>query len=115
MSWKLQLGTNVEVLVITSTWNRTSKIDAKKDLNAFRRLSMNFVDKTQLNISRSKNERNTIVYSKVQDNLGYIRPPLLDIEPSQCIPDFLHMKKGVINRLLNQVIVKNCTLQTKKC
>ena len=42
--------------------------------------------------------------SKVKDNMGYVRYPLLNLEPKQCIPDFLHMKKGVINRLLNQVL-----------
>ena len=66
---------------------------------------MNYIlsDSKQWHISRTKHERTQILSSKVKDNLGYLRPPLLDLEPSQSIPDFLHMKKGVINRLLNQV------------
>ena len=40
------------------------------------------------------------------NDCGYHREPLLDIETDQCIPDFLHMKKGIIGRMFNQVLLR---------
>ena len=66
-------------------------------------IAKSYTDVNQWTISRTKQERKMITGSKTVDTMGYVREPLLDIEPNQCVPDFLHMKKGVINRLLNQV------------
>ena len=35
---------------------------------------------------------------------GCIRKPLIKLEPTSCPPDLLHMKKGIISKLLNQVV-----------
>ena len=35
---------------------------------------------------------------------GCIRKPLLQIEPTSCPLDLLHMKKGIISKLLNQLV-----------
>ena len=35
---------------------------------------------------------------------GSIRKPLLRLEPTSCPPDLLHMKKGIISKLLNQLV-----------
>ena len=35
---------------------------------------------------------------------GCIRKPVMQIEPTNCPPDTLHMKKGIITKLLNQVV-----------
>ena len=37
---------------------------------------------------------------------GYIRNSLIDIEPSCFPPDHLHLRKGLITRLFNQVQMK---------
>ena len=50
---------------------------------------------------RSVQERATL-FGK-EDNKGYKRKPLLDLDPWQCPPDLLHLKKGVISKCLNQV------------
>ena len=39
-----------------------------------------------------------------RENKGYVKPPLLRIEPECCPPDHLHMRRSLIDRLLNQVI-----------
>ena len=59
-------------------------------------------------IERSNQERAR--YFKKKDHKGYIRKPLLNIEPQCCPPDHLHMQKSLITRLLNQVWVHNATL-----
>ena len=41
---------------------------------------------------------------KESDNKGCVHEPLLPIEPDHCPPDMLHMKKGIISKLLNQVV-----------
>ena len=38
-----------------------------------------------------------------QNNKGYARPPLIKLEPTQCPPDHLHMRKGIIGKLFSQV------------
>ena len=51
-------------------------------------------------------ERNGIVREQLLKevyNKGFIREPLLHIEPSQCLPDLLHIMKGVIGKCLKQV------------
>ena len=40
--------------------------------------------------------------SKVKQ--GCVRKPLIQLEPTSCIPDLLHMKKGIISKLLNQLV-----------
>ena len=35
---------------------------------------------------------------------GCICKPVMEIEPTNCPPDILHMKKGIISKLLNQVV-----------
>ena len=39
------------------------------------------------------------------NNKGYARQPLLELEPTQCPPDHLHMRKGIIGKLFSQVSV----------
>ena len=35
---------------------------------------------------------------------GCIRKPAICLEPTSCPPDLLHMKKGIISKLLNQLV-----------
>ena len=35
---------------------------------------------------------------------GCIRKPVINIEPTSCPPDLLHMKKGIISKLINQLV-----------
>ena len=35
---------------------------------------------------------------------GCIRKPFIQLEPTSCLPDLLHMKKGIISKLLNQLV-----------
>ena len=35
---------------------------------------------------------------------GCIHKPVLQIEPTHCPPDLLHMKKGIISKLVNQLV-----------
>ena len=35
---------------------------------------------------------------------GCIRKPVLQLEPTSCPPDLLHMKKGIILKLFNQLV-----------
>ena len=35
---------------------------------------------------------------------GCIRKPVMQMEPTNCPPDILPMKKGIISKLLNQVV-----------
>ena len=37
-------------------------------------------------------------------NKGCIRKPFIKIEPEFCPPDILHMKKGIITKLINQLV-----------
>ena len=39
-----------------------------------------------------------------KERKGCVRRPLLKLEPTACPPDMLHMKKGIISKLLNQVV-----------
>ena len=39
-----------------------------------------------------------------KNNKGYIREPLLKVDASSCPPDMLHMKKGIISKLVNQLV-----------
>ena len=39
-----------------------------------------------------------------QNNKGCIREPLLELDSSCCPPDLLHMKKGIISKLVNQLV-----------
>ena len=61
------------------------------------------IEKNQWEVSRNVAERNRCFGKEPAHNLGYKRKPLLDLEPMQCPPDLLHLKKGVINKCLNQV------------
>ena len=40
--------------------------------------------------------------------LGCIRTPALPLDAEQCPPDMLHLKKGIISKLLNQVVDGLC-------
>ena len=35
---------------------------------------------------------------------GCIRKPVVQIEPTSCPPDVLYMKKGIISKLINQLV-----------
>ena len=35
---------------------------------------------------------------------GCIRIPVMDLEPTSCPPDVLHMKKAIISKLVNQLV-----------
>ena len=35
---------------------------------------------------------------------GCIRKPMIKLELTSCPPDLLHMKKGIISKLLNQLV-----------
>ena len=35
---------------------------------------------------------------------GCIRKPVMNVEPTDCPPDILHLKKGIITKLINQVV-----------
>ena len=62
---------------------------------------MSISDKDQWTIKRTiENRANSL---GKDPNYGNVRRPLLDLDPKQCPPDLLHMKKGVISKLLNQV------------
>ena len=50
-----------------------------------------------------RNAQTCSEYFQKRDNKGYIRKPLLQVEPECCPPDHLHMRRSLINRLLNQV------------
>ena len=39
-----------------------------------------------------------------KEKKGCIRTPFMHIEPNCCPPDVLHMKKGIITKMLNQVV-----------
>ena len=39
-----------------------------------------------------------------QNHQGCIRPPLLEVDSASCPPDILHMKKGIISKLVNQLV-----------
>ena len=39
-----------------------------------------------------------------KNNKGCIREPLLHVDSSSCPPDILHMKKGIISKLINQLV-----------
>ena len=39
-----------------------------------------------------------------ETNKGCIREPLLQVDSSSCPPDILHMKKGIISKLVNQLV-----------
>ena len=60
-------------------------------------------------IQRNSNRRQQLQGDR-QNNMGYIRDPLIDIEPNSCPPDLLHMKKGVLTKMVNQVVslIKYC-------
>ena len=38
------------------------------------------------------------------NNKSCVRQMLINVEPSQCPPDMLHMKKGIITKLVNQLV-----------
>ena len=38
------------------------------------------------------------------NNKGCIREPLLEINSQNCPPDLLHMKKGIISKLVTQLV-----------
>ena len=44
---------------------------------------------------------------------GCVRKPVIPLEPTSCPPDLLHMKKGIISKLLDQ-LVDWVTLQGKE-
>ena len=39
-----------------------------------------------------------------KERKGCIRKPLIKVDASSCPPDMLHLKKGLITKLLNQVV-----------
>ena len=45
-----------------------------------------------------------ILMGDSKDKKGCIRKPVMEIEPTSCPPDMLHMKKGIISKMLNQVV-----------
>ena len=47
------------------------------------------------------------------NNKGCIRQPLLEVDASCCPPDILHMKKGIISKLVNQ-LVNWCVVQKRE-
>ena len=39
-----------------------------------------------------------------KEKKGCIQRPFMQIDPTCCPPDILHMKKGIISKLINQVV-----------
>ena len=61
-------------------------------------------DFTEWPIDRTNEEHDKLL-SKSNDRKGCIRKKVMDIEPTCCPPDILHIKKkGIISKLLNQVL-----------
>ena len=54
------------------------------------------IDRTHDNHLRLQNQRN--------GHLGCIRKPLLALNSDCCPPDMLHLKKGIISKLINQLV-----------
>ena len=42
--------------------------------------------------------------STCKNRKGCIRKPVMNLEPTSCPPDILHMKKAIITKLMNQVV-----------
>ena len=51
------------------------------------------------------NQKRTDLQGDRNNDFGYIRDPLMDIEAESCPPDLLHMKKGVLTKLVTQVVL----------
>ena len=49
-------------------------------------------------------EKHLELLGKTGKCLGCIRTPALPLDAEQCPPDMLHLKKGIISKLLNQVV-----------
>ena len=68
-------------------------------------MSCCFLDIGQWPIQRCLAESERLLGSK--NCKGYKCQPLLHVEPTSCPPDHLHMRKGIISKLLNQVFTRN--------
>ena len=66
-------------------------------------LSLLSTDVGQWQLTRTKEERD--IHCKGDKAYGYFRQLLSDLDQSCCPPDLLHLKKGVISKLLNNVII----------
>ena len=55
------------------------------------------------NIERNNVNHEELLH-KSNNKKGCIRKKALNLEPEFCPPDILHMKKGIISKLLNQVV-----------
>ena len=49
-------------------------------------------------------EKHLQLLAKPNNCLGCIRKPALSFDAHQCPPDMLHLKKGIISKLVNQVV-----------
>ena len=54
-------------------------------------------------ISRTYSEHMSLM-TESRNKKGCIRKPVMELEPTSCPPDILHMKKGIITKLMNQVV-----------
>ena len=48
--------------------------------------------------------KHMILLKESKDKQGCIRKPMISLEPTNCPPDLLHMKKGIISKLINQLV-----------
>ena len=60
-------------------------------------------DFTEWPISRNYNAHINMM-NDTANNKGCIRQPLLQVDASCCPPDVLHMKKGIVTKLVNQLV-----------
>ena len=62
-----------------------------------------FSDKKEWGIERTISAHLTLMCDR-KEKKGCVRKPVINVEPKYCPPDFLHMKKGIITKLLDQLV-----------
>ena len=62
-----------------------------------------FIENPEWIISRTYSEH-MILMGDSRNKKGYICKPVMQLEPTSCPPDLLHMKKAIITKLMNQVV-----------
>ena len=63
----------------------------------------NIIEFTHWPVQRTYVEHMKSLQRKTNRN-GCIRPPVTEINAENCPPDMLHMKKGIITKLVNQLV-----------
>ena len=63
-----------------------------------------YSDHPKWDLDRSYDKHIELLKRAGQEHQGCIREPALPFGAQHCPPDLLHMKKGIISKLLNQVV-----------